>query len=36
MTNEYNLMTAKEHLEASMKIAQEEYKKFSHQYEDDV
>lgn len=34
--NEYNLQTAKEHLEASLKIAQDEVKKFNQQYEEDV
>lgn len=36
MNNEYNIQTTKEHLEASLRVAQEEMSKFNEQYEQDV
>ena len=36
LNSEYNLQTAKEHMEASLRIAQEEVKKLNQQYEDDI
>ena len=36
LQSEYNLATAKEHLEASLRVAQDEVNKFNDQWQDDV